>query len=67
MKLHVALLTLTLMFSGSLAAEEQAESASAEQLAACTQSGEEIGLQGEELQTFISECMSNENKKEGDA
>lgn len=67
MKLHVALLTLTLVFSGSLAAEEQAESANAEQLAACTQSAEEIGLQGEELQNFISECMSSENKKEGDA
>jgi hypothetical protein len=67
MKLHVALLTATLFLSGQLAAEEQAESANAEQSAACAQLAEENGLQGEDLQSFMSECMSESSKKDGDA
>ena len=67
MRLHVALLTVILALAGPLAAEEQAENTNSEQLAVCTQSAEENGLQGEELQNFISDCMSTESKKESDA
>jgi hypothetical protein len=67
MKILVALLAATLAFSGQVAAEEQAESANAEQLAACTQAAEENGLQAEDMQNFMAECMSSEAKKEGDS
>lgn len=71
MKLHVALLTLTLALAGPLVAEEQAENVNSDQLAVCTQSAEENGLQGEELQNFMSDCMGTDSKtdskKESDA
>jgi hypothetical protein len=67
MKSHVVLLTAILALSGPLAAEEQAENDNSEQLAACTMSAEESGLQGEELQNFISDCMTTDSKKESDA
>lgn len=67
MRLHVALLTMALALAGPLAAEEQAENTNSEQLAACTQSAEENGLQGEELQNFISDCMGSGSKKDNDA
>ncbi|WP_126454798.1 PsiF family protein [Sulfuriflexus mobilis] len=67
MKLQVALLTAALVLSGPLAAEEQAEGSNAEQLAACTQLAEENGLQGEDLQSFMSECVTADSRKESDA
>lgn len=67
MRLQVALLTLALALAGPLAAEEQAENANSEQLAACTKSAEESGLQGEELQNFVIDCMATDSKKESDA
>lgn len=67
MRLDTALLTALLALSAPLAAEEQAESANAEQLAACTQSAEDNGLQDEDLRIFISECMATDSKKEEDA
>ena len=67
MRLHVALLTVTLALAGPLVAEEQAENANPEQLATCTQTAEENGLQGEELQNFISDCMDSGSKKENEA
>lgn len=67
MKIQVALLAAMLALSGQVVAEEQAESKNAEQLAACTQMAEDNGLQGEEMQNFMSECMESAAKKDGDA